>query len=168
MAHKVLWLGNPTDLAGPELKKGDEAPSDFSLVGTDMQPVRGADLVGKPRILVTAPSLDTPVCDAEARRFNQEAVKVPGVLVLVVTVDLPFAQQRWCGAAGAQQVRTFSDYRDRSFGAAYGVLAPSLALLARAVFVIDANDVIQHAEYVGEVGSEPDYEAALEAARGLG
>lgn len=167
MTHRVNWLGKPTELAGPALKKGDKAPSDFSLVGNDMVSMQGSELRGKPRILLAAPSLDTPVCDAEARRFNEGAVKIPGVWVLVVTVDLPFAQKRWCGAAGVERVRAYSDYRDRSFGSAYGVLAPGLALLARAVFVVDADDIIQHAEYVPEVASEPDYEAALEAARGI-
>jgi thiol peroxidase len=108
------------------------------------------------------------VCNVQARRWNQEAVTIPGVFVLVVTVDLPFALKRWCGAAGVERLRTYSDHRDRSFGAAYGALAPALGLLARAVFVIDPGDVIQHVEYVPEVGDEPDYQAALEAARGLG
>jgi thiol peroxidase len=166
--HSVLWLGTRTELAGPELKKGDKAPAGFTLVGTDMQPIDGANLACKPRVLVAVPSLDTPVCDAEARRFNQEAVKIPGVSVLIISQDLPFAQKRWCGAAGIERVKTFSDFRERSFGPAYGVLAPSVGLLARAVFVIDKDDVIQHAEYVADIANEPDYEAALEAARGIG
>jgi thiol peroxidase len=129
--------------------------------------VDGSGMSGLRRILVTAPSLDTPVCDAEARRFNEEAVKVPGVSVVVVTMDLPFAQKRWCGATGAERVRTYSDHRDRSFGPAYGVLAPAHGLLSRAVFVVDAGDVIQHVEYVRDIAEEPDYDAAIEAARAM-
>jgi len=164
----VKWKGTPTDLVGPELKPGDKAPSDFTLVGTDMAAVSGKDLAGKPRILCALPSLDTPVCDVEMKRFNQEAAKVPGTTVYVVSLDLPFAQKRWCGATGSDKVKALSDYKDRSFGPAYGVLAPSKGLFARAVFVVGADDVIKHVEYVAEVGTEPNYDAALGAAKSLG
>jgi thiol peroxidase len=164
---KVLWRGNETETQGPELKVGDKAPSDFVGVATDLSAVKGADLAGKPRIILTSPSLDTPVCDTEGRRFNQEAAKLPGVGIYFVTVDLPFAQKRWCGAAGIEQVKTLSDWKDRSVGQAYGTWAPGKGLHVRAVFVIDKNDTIRHVEYVKEVTTEPNYDAALEAARGL-
>ncbi|HMJ16124.1 MAG TPA: thiol peroxidase [Polyangiaceae bacterium] len=163
----VMWKGSPTDLVGPELKAGDTAPADFTLVANDMSAVNGADLRGKPRIVCAVPSLDTPVCDIEMRRFNTEAEKIPGVNVVVVSLDLPFAQKRWCGATGSDRVRALSDHKERSFGPAYGVLAPSKGLFARAVFVIDGKDVVRHAEYVAEVGSEPNYAAALDAAKQL-
>lgn len=164
----VAWKGNPTDLLGPELKAGDAAPTDFSVVGTDMAAVSGKDMAGKPRILAAVPSLDTPVCDTEMRRFNSEASKVPGVTIYAVSMDLPFAQKRWCGATGSDNVKALSDYKDRSFGTAFGVMAPSKGLFARAVFVIGADDKLKHVEYVADATHEPDYDAALAAARSLG
>ena len=163
----VLWKGNPTDLAGPEIKQGDSAPVAFNLVANDMSAVSGADLSGKKRILSALPSIDTPICDTETRRFNQEAASIPGVEVVTVSMDLPFAQKRWCAAAGIDRVRTLSDYRERSFGTAYGVFSPAKGLLARAVFVIGSDDKVAYVEYVKEVGSEPDYKKAIDAARGL-
>jgi thioredoxin-dependent peroxiredoxin len=164
---QVLWKGNPTDTTGPELKAGDKAPDAFSVAGNDLSAVKGSDWAGKTRIVLTSPSLDTPVCDIEGRRFNDEAAKLPGVHIHFVTMDLPFAQKRWCGAAGIERVKTFSDWRERSFGPAYGVLSPAKQLLIRAVFVIDKNDVIKHVEYVKEVATEPNYAAALEAAKSI-
>lgn len=163
----VSWRG-PTDLLGPELSPGDEAPTDFAVVASDMSAVSGQDLSGKTRILCAVPSLDTPVCDVEMRRFDQEAAAIPGVDVYVVSMDLPFAQKRWCGATGSDRIKTLSDYKDRSFGQAYGALAPAKGLLARAVFVIGKDDVIRHVEYVADVGSEPDYDKALAAAKAAG
>jgi thiol peroxidase len=163
--NAILWKGNPVDLEGPQLKVGDKAPAEFTVVANDMSAVKGADVAGKPRIVATVPSLDTPVCDIETRRFNVEAAKIPGVKILTVSMDLPFAQKRWCGAAGIEKVQTLSDYKDRSFGPAWGVLAPSKGLLCRAVFVVGADDVIKHVEYVKDSTTEPDYNAALEAAR---
>jgi thioredoxin-dependent peroxiredoxin len=162
----VNWRG-PTDLVGPEIKVGAKAPTDFAAVANDMSPVTAADMAGKPRIIVTVPSLDTAVCDVETRRFNQEATAIPSVKVYVVSMDLPFAQKRWCGAAGVQNVVTLSDYKDRSFGPAWGVFAPAKGLHARAVFVIGADDVVKHVEYVADVTTEPNYEAALAAAKAL-
>ena len=162
----VTLRGNPMTLVGPELKVGDKAP-DFKLVGNDMKPVTLADTAGKVRIIASVPSLDTPVCDAETRRFNQEAAQLPGVEILTVSMDLPMAQARWCGAAGVKNVRTLSDYRDRSFGPAYGVLIQEILLEARAVFVLDKDNTIRHAEYVKEVAEHPDYGAILEAAKKL-
>lgn len=161
----VQWKGNPTDLLGPELKVGDKAPTDWTLVGNDMAAVASKDLSGQKRIVLTVPSLDTAVCDTETRRFNQEATGIPGVKVLVVSADLPFAQKRWCGAAGVTNVVTLSDFRERSFGPAWGTFAPAKGLHARAVFVIGADDVIKHVEYVAETTTEPDYAAAILAAK---
>jgi thiol peroxidase len=163
----VNWKNNPVDLEGPELKPGDRAPSEFTVVASDMSAVAGQDLAGRPRILCAVPSLDTPVCDRETRRFNEEAAKLSGVAVYTLSVDLPFAQKRWCGNAGIERVKTLSDYKDRSFARAYGVWVPAMALMARAVFVIDGHDALRHVEYVKEVGSEPNYAAALEAASAL-
>ena len=161
----VNWKGNATDLAGPELKKGDKAPADWTATANDMSPVKGADLAGKVRIVCAVPSIDTPVCDREVRQFNQDAAALPGVEVYTVSMDLPFAAKRWCAAAGIDKVKTLSDYKDRSFGPAWGVYAPAKGLFARAVFVVGKDDTIQHAEYVSEVGNEPNYKTALDAAR---
>lgn len=160
----VTLRGNAMTLVGPELKVGDPAP-DFRLVGNDMKAVTLADTAGKVRIVASVPSLDTPVCDAETKRFNEEAAKLPGVEILTVSMDLPFAQSRWCGAAGVKNVRTLSDYKERTFGPAYGVLIPELQLDARAVFVLDQNNTIRYVEYVKEVAEHPNYEAALAAAK---
>jgi thioredoxin-dependent peroxiredoxin len=163
----IHWGGNPTDLLGPEVKVGSKAPDAFTVTGVDMAPVSGASLSGKPRILCALPSLDTPVCDVEMKRFNQEAEALPGVTVYVASLDLPFAMKRWCGATDSGRVVPLSDYKDRNFGEAYGVLAPSKGLFARAVFVIGADDVVRHVEYVADVRNEPDYAAALSAAKAL-
>ena len=162
----VTLRGNPMTLVGAELKPGDKAP-DFTLIGNDMKPVTLADTAGKVRILASVPSLDTPVCDAETRRFNEEAAHLPGVEILTVSMDLPMAQARWCGAAGVKTVRTLSDYRERSFGPAYGVLIQELKLEARAVFVLDKDNTIRYVEYVQEVAEHPNYAAALETAKKL-
>lgn len=161
----ILWKGNPVDVEGPALKAGDKAPVEFTVTANDLKPVTGNDLAGKPRIVLAVPSLDTPVCDTESRRFNQEAAKLPGMKVLVVSMDLPFAQKRWCGAAGIDRVQTLSDYKDRTFGPAWGVLVPALGLFARAVFVVDGKDTLRHVEYVKDATQEPNYEAALAAAK---
>ena len=162
----VTLRGNAMTLVGPELKPGDKAP-DFTLIGNDMKPVTLADTAGKVRILASVPSLDTPVCDAETRRFNEEAAHLPGVEILTVSMYLPMAQARWCGAAGVKTVRTLSDYRERLFGPAYGVLIQELKLEARAVFVLDKDNTIRYVEYVQEVAEHPNYAAALETAKKL-
>jgi thiol peroxidase len=164
--NAIYWKG-PMDLEGPELKVGDKAPSEFSLVATDMSEVKGSDLVGSVRILCAVPSLDTPVCDVEMRRFNTEASRLPGVTVAAVSMDLPFALKRWCGATGSDKIRALSDFKFRSFGTAYGVFAPAKGLLCRAVFVVGRDDVVKHVEYVADVGKEPSYDAALATARSL-
>jgi thiol peroxidase len=163
----ITFKGKPFTLLGPQLKAGDKAP-DFAVVDNGLAPVSLANSSGKIRIISSVPSLDTPVCDTETRRFNQEAAGLPGaVVVLTISLDLPFAQKRWCGAAGIDKVTTLSDYRDRSFGQNYGVLIKELLLLARAIFVIDAQDVIRYIQIVPEVTSEPDYAAVIAAAKAL-
>ncbi len=160
----VTFKGNPVTLLGPEIKAGDKAP-DFRVVDAALAPATLADFRGKVKIISAVPSLDTPVCDAETRRFNQEAAKLPGdVVVLTISLDLPFAQKRWCAAAGIDKVRTFSDYQDRSFAYAYGVLIKELKLLSRSVFVVDGNDMVRYVQHVKEVAKEPDYAPVLEAA----
>lgn len=161
----ITFQGMPLTLVGEGLKPGDKAP-DFSLLDNDLGAVSLSSFKGKVCLLVTVPSLDTPVCDVETRRFNEGASKLgPDIAVLAVSMDLPFAQKRWCGAAGIDQVRTLSDHRDASFGQAYGVLIKELRLLARAVFVVDPQGVIRYEQLVSEIASEPDYEAALSAAK---
>ena len=163
----VTFKGNPVTLSGPEVRTGQAAPS-FAAVDVSLQPVKLADGRGKVVILSSVPSLDTPVCDTETRRFNQEAAKLGGVEVWTISMDLPFAQKRWCAAAGVNAVKTLSDFRDRSFGQSYGVLikeGPLAGLDARAVFVIDKDGTVRHVEYVKEITTEPNYEAALSAAR---
>ncbi len=163
----ITFKGNPMTLIGPALAVGDKAPA-FTSIDTGLAPVSLADFAGKIKIISTVPSLDTPVCDTETRRFNQEAAALPeNIVLLTVSMDLPFAQKRWCGAAGIERVKTLSDYRDRSFGLSYGVLIKELMLLSRVIFVIDATDTIRYIQVVPEVTSEPDYAAVLTAAKAL-
>ena len=159
--------GNPVTLLGNELKVGEAAP-DFTAVGNDLKPVRLSQFKGKVVVLAAVPSLDTPTCNLETRRFNAEAAKLgPDVVILTVSMDLPFAQKRWCGAAGVDRVITVSDHRDASFGTAYGVLIKDMRLLARAVFVVDRQGTIRHILLVKEVGTEPDYAPVLQAVKEL-
>ena len=167
-AGAVMFKGNPITLGGPEIKAGGDAP-DFTAVDNGLQPVKLSQAKGKVIVLSAVPSLDTPVCDTETRRFNQEAGKLgANVEVWTVSMDLPFAQKRWCGAAGVSAVKTLSDFRERSFAQNYGVLVkegPLAGLTARAVFVVGKDGKVKHAEYVKEITTEPNYEAALNAAR---
>ena len=159
--------GNPLTLMGPELKVGDKAPN-FTVRNLDLQPFTLNDTKGKIRLLSVVPSLDTPVCDAQTRRFNQEAAKLGDkVEIITVSMDLPFAQKRWCGAAGIDKIKVVSDYYDRSFSEAYGTLIKELHIDSRAIFVIDDKDTLRHVEYVPEVANHPDYEKALAAAKSL-
>lgn len=164
----VTLKGNPITLVGPEVKVGQAAP-DFSALDNALQPVRLSDAKGKVLILSAIPSVDTPVCDTETRRFNQEASGLgDGIEIWTISVDLPFAQKRWCGAAGVDRVKTLSDFRDRSFGEKYGVLIKDGALAgveARAVFVVGKDGNVKHVEYVKDIVEEPNYEAALNAAK---
>jgi len=164
----VTMMGNPITLVGNEVKVGEKAP-DVELTANDLGPVELSSLwKEKVCIITSVPSLDTPVCDTETRRFNKEATAMGAdVVVLAVSMDLPFAQERWCGAAGVKNVQTLSDHREAAFGQAYGLLLGDLRLLARAVFVVDREGIIRYVELVKEVASEPNYEAALKAAREL-
>jgi len=162
---EVTMKGNPLTLVGPALKAGDKAP-DFLVLNNDLAPVGLSEYRGKVCIICSVPSLDTPVCDMETRRFNQEAGNLgQDVVILTISMDLPFAQKRWCGAAGVDKVITLSDHRDASFGSAYGVLIKELRLLARSVFVIDKKGVIRYVQLVKELTQEPDYEAVLRAVK---
>jgi len=156
--------GNPLTLIGPELKVGEKAP-DFKLVDNNLKNVTLADTGRNVRIISVVPSLDTPVCDAQTKRFNEEAAKLPAVDILTVSMDLPFAQKRWCGAFGVDQVKMLSDHRDGSFGSNYGTLIKDLRIESRAIFVLDTNNTIRHVEYVKEVAEHPNYDTALSAAR---
>lgn len=157
--------GNAFTLVGDEIKVGDKAP-DFSVLGGDLSAVTLDSYAGKVKVICAVPSLDTPTCDTEIRRFNQEAGGLgDNVEVLTVSTDLPFAQGRWCGAAGVDKVTPLSDHRDTSFGEAYGALIKELRLLTRAVFVVDSENTVRHVEYVTEISGEPDYDAALNAAK---
>jgi thiol peroxidase len=160
----VTMKGNPLTLVGNEVNVGDAAP-EFEVLANDLSTVRFSAFRGKVCIISSVPSLDTPVCDTETRRFNDEAARLnPDVVLLTISMDLPFAQQRWCGAAGVTRVQTLSDHRDASFGTSYGVLIKELRLLARAVFVVDRNGIIQHVQLVKEITQEPNYESVLTAA----
>jgi thiol peroxidase len=164
----VTLRGNPITLGGSEIKAGQNAP-DFSALDNGLKPVKLSEAKGKVVILSSVPSLDTPTCDTETRRFNQEASKLGAdVEIWTISRDLPFAQKRWCGAAGVTSVKTLSDFRDRVFGPAYGVEikdGPIAGLVARAVFVVGKDGKVKHVEYVKEIGSEPNYDAALTAAK---
>ena len=159
----ATFKGNPLTLIGPELKKGDEAPN-FQLLANDLSVVTLQQFKGKTKLLSVVPSLDTPVCDLQTKRFNQEASKLPsGVVVLAVSMDLPFAQARWCGVAGTDKLKSLSDHKEGAFGKAYGVLIKELRLLSRSIFVIGPDDKIKYVEYVKEVTEHPNYEKALAA-----
>ncbi|MFN0106566.1 MAG: thiol peroxidase [Bryobacteraceae bacterium] len=162
----ITLRGTPKNVIGPELKAGDPAP-DFEAVDTGLKTVTLADTGAGVRIFSVVPSLDTPVCDMQTKRFNDEAAALPNVKIYTVSMDLPFAMKRWTGAMGVDNVVMLSDHRSGSFGSAYGTLIEDLRIHARAIFVIDGDNVIRHAEYVGEVGNHPDYDAALNAARAL-
>jgi thiol peroxidase len=163
----ITMRGNPLTLTGHPLKVGDPAP-DFELINNDMKPVALSAYKGKVVVISSVPSLDTPVCDLETRRFNSEAAGLGDeVVILTVSMDLPFAQKRWCGAAGVDRVVTLSDHRSASFGLAYGVLIKELRLLARSVFVVDREGWIRYIQLVKEIASEPDYAAILAAVKSL-
>ncbi len=157
-------MGNPFTLLGPELKAGDKAP-DFTSLDNGLKAVTLADTGNGVRVFSVVPSLDTPVCDMQTKRFNDEAGKMGDVTIYTVSMDLPFAQKRWCGAFGVDHVKMLSDHRDASFGQAFGTLIKELRVLSRAIFVVDKNNVIRYVEYVKEVSEHPNYDAAIAAAR---
>lgn len=159
------FAGQDVTLVGPALKPGDKAPA-FTVVGNDRSTVSSTDFQGKVRLICAAPSLETGVCDTQTRRFNEEASKLgDNVTVLTITADLPFTQGKWCGNAGIDKVKTLSDHRDMSFGTAFGTYIKEERLESRAVFVVDSSDTVTYVEYVPTAGQEPNYEAALTAAR---
>ena len=159
----ITMRGKPLTLLGEEVKVGAPAP-DFEALANDLSPVKLSSFRGKVCVLSSVPSLDTPVCDMETRRFNQEAEKLgPEVVILTVSMDLPFAQKRWCGAAGVTRVQTLSDHREAAFGTAYGTLIKELRLLTRAVFLVDKQGKLQYQQWVKEVTQEPDYDEVLNA-----
>lgn len=157
----VAFKGNPLTLLGKETKTGEKA-GEFKVLDGELKEAGLKDFTGKIKVISVTPSLDTPVCDMQARRFNQEAAKLPAdVVILNISMDLPFAISRFCTTAGIDMVKAYSDHRDASFGNAYGVLIKELRLLARSVFIIDKNDVIRYIEIVPELTNHPDYDKAL-------
>jgi thiol peroxidase len=158
--------GKPLTVVGPELKAGDKAP-EFEVVSDSLQPVTLGSTGQAVRIFSVVPSLDTPVCDAQTKRFNEEAAKLPGVEIYTISMDLPFAQKRWCGAYGVDKVKMLSDHRSGSFGEHYGTLIKDLRIESRAIFVLDKDNTVKHVEYVKEVAEHPNYEAALSVVRSL-
>ena len=163
----VTLKGRPVTLVGPEIAVGSKAP-DVQVIGVDGSTLTLAGFKGKTLLINVVHSLDTSICDAQTRRFHEAAAKVPNTEVLTISMDLPFAQKRWCGAAGLEHVNVASDHRDASFGKAYGVLIKDLRLHARAIFVIDGQGVVRHVEYVPEIASHPKYDAALAAVKQAG
>ncbi len=164
---KLTFKGNPVVLLGKQTKIGEKA-EDFLVVGNKLNPVKLSDFDGKVKILSIFPSLDTPVCATQNRKFNQAAAELSEDIVIIgISVDLPFAQSRFCGAEGIDKVITVSDYQMHDFGMKYGFLIDGLKLLARGTVVIDKQGVIKYVEYVSEVTNEPNYETALKAAKEL-
>ncbi|WP_377888163.1 thiol peroxidase [Alkalihalobacillus sp. R86527] len=159
----ITFKGTPMTLLGEEVKQGDKAP-DFTVLANDLSEKTLEDYFGV-RLISVVPSLDTGVCDAQTRKFNEQAAGLENVSVLTISADLPFAQKRWCGAAGIEDAITLSDHRDLSFGKGYGVAIQELRLLTRAVFVVNSKNEVVYTEYVSEATDHPDYEKALEAAK---
>ncbi len=165
----VTLKGNPIKISGPGIKVGDSAP-DFKVTANDMSTKTLADCAGKVVIISVVPSIDTPVCDTSTRKFNEQASQLPGVAIVTISRDLPFAQKRWCGAAGIQNIMVLSDFRDHSFGKAYGyeiVDGALTGILARAIVVIDKQGVVRYEQIVPEIAQEPDYDKAMAAAKAL-
>jgi thiol peroxidase len=163
----VTFKGQPLTLIGPELKPGEKAP-DFTIIDQSLQPASLKDYAGKVILLSVVPSLDTGICSAQTKRFNEEAAQLPeDVVILTVSMDLPFAQARFCGAENIDRVKVLSDHRDASFAQAYGTLVKELRLESRAIFVIDRDGIIRYVEYVPEIASHPNYDAALQAVKSL-
>ncbi|HPE29162.1 MAG TPA: thiol peroxidase [Candidatus Mcinerneyibacteriales bacterium] len=163
--RQVTFGGNPVTLMGESRAEGSKAP-DFTVIDKELKPVRFYDVVSSPCIISVVPSVDTGVCSAQTRRFNQEAVSLKDLVVLTISMDLPFALNRFCAAEGIDHVYTFSDHREADFGMTYGFLIKELRLLARGVILVDSRRIIRHIQYVPEIGHHPDYEAVLKAARG--
>lgn len=163
----VTFQGNPLVLLGEEPKIGEKAP-EFEALDTNLSPVNSRSLAGKTIVICSVPSLDTPVCDMQTRRFNQEASALgPEVEIITISMDLPFAQKRWCAGAGVDRVRTLSDHKEASFGLAYGALIKELRLLTRAVFIVDRGGILRYSQWVREITHEPNYQEVLEAIKNL-
>lgn len=161
---QVTFQNKPVTLLGKEIKVGDQAP-EFMVLSNDLKEVSLEHYDGKVKLISVVPSIDTGVCSEQTKRFNEEADKLGNVQVLTISMDLPFAQTRWCAANGIKKLDTLSDHRDADFGEKYGVLIKELRLLSRAIFVVDSNDKVTYVEYVSEVTNHPDYDKALEAAK---
>jgi thiol peroxidase len=161
---QITFKEKPVTLIGNPVTVGDKAP-DFTVLANDLSEVKLSDSKGKVRLISVVPSIDTGVCDQQTRKFNEEAAKLGNVEVLTISVDLPFAQKRWCAAAGIENVRVLSDHRSLDFGGKFGVAIEELRLLSRSIFVIDSSDTVTYTEYVPEVTNHPNYEAAIEAAK---
>jgi thiol peroxidase len=164
--RSTILMGKPFALAGPELKVGDQAP-DFEMMDSSLKTVKLADTGSGVRIFSVIPSLDTPVCDAQTKRFEDEAASLDHIGIYTISMDLPFAQKRWCGTFGISKVTMLSDHKSGSFGEKYGTLISDMRIESRAIFVVDSSNIIRYVEYVKEVGSHPDYASALEAARSI-
>ena len=164
--NEVTMKGNPITLLGPRLQVGDTAP-DFTVLAPDMKPIKLSDFTGKIKVINSVPSIDTPICDMQVRHFNKDAAELGDVVIISVSVDLPFALSRYCAANGIDAVKTTSDYRHLDFGMKYGFAIDELRLLSRGIIVIDQNDKIAYIQYVPEVATEPDYDAALAAVKAL-
>ena len=162
---QITFQGGALSLKGTQLKVGDTFPN-FTVTKNDLSPLTLADTSGV-RIFLAVPSLDTPVCDIEIMTFNKRAGEIPGVSIYTVSADLPFAQGRWCGANTVESLITVSDYKDRSFSEVTGTFINELALLTRAAFVVDANGVVTHVEYLKEITEQPDFDAILAAAKSI-
>lgn len=165
-AGAVTFKGKPLTLVGPEIAVGQRAP-DFKVLDIDMNEVMLSQTRGKIRLLSVVHSLDTPVCDLQTQLFEKEAGKYPNIIIYTISMDLPFAQARYSGARDIKNLKTLSDYRDASFGSAYGVLIKELRLLSRAIFIVDADEMVRYVEYVKEVTQPPDYDKAIEALKGI-
>ncbi len=165
-SNLVTMKGNPVTLVGKPVNVGQKAP-DFEVTSNDLTPVKFSSFAGKTCIISSVPSLDTSVCDTETRKFNERASEFGDAVILTISMDLPFAQKRWCGSAGIKNLQTLSDYKNASFGKKYGVLIKDLRLLARAVFVVDKKRVVRYLQLVPEIASEPDYDAVLKAVKEL-
>jgi thiol peroxidase len=167
VANTVTMKGNPVTLIGTDVQIGESAP-DCTLAANDLSDFRLSSLKGKKIILSVVPSLDTAICDLQTKRFNQEAANLgDDVAIVTISMDLPFAQKRWCGATGSDQIQTLSDYKNAAFGQAYGVLVKGLRLLTRAIFVVDAEGVLRYKQIVSEITTEPNYDEVLQAVKQL-
>lgn len=163
---RVTMKGNPVTLTGQDPQIGQPAP-DCALTANDLSEVKLSSFKGKKIIISVVPSLDTPVCDLQSKRFNKEAASLSETVILTISMDLPFTQKRWCGMTGSDKIKTLSDYRQASFGQTYGVLIENLRLLTRAIFIVDGKGILRYKQIVPEITQEPNYEEALQTVKKL-